>query len=200
MVRPLSFQRSSTASSLCWCLDKIWQHVLRYGSPYIELADTSYIIGGGYVGVIEYKGKGYFSGKSHSFKATLSPQPGMGGSGAGDIVVEGQWHQTSKFVQGGSGPFHDVTTPKEEVTPVGAAEGGEMGEMETRKLWELVAKGIREGDFETASREKSRIEVRFQVFFITLRNLSCPAERPKTETERRNRERHKVAYEALHCH
>ena len=35
----------------------------------------------------------------------------------------------------------------------------EQDEWESRKLWCLVAKGIREGDFETASREKSKIEV-----------------------------------------
>ena len=33
-------------------------------------------------------------------------------------------------------------------------------EFESRKLWGLVSNGIREGDYETASREKSRIEVR----------------------------------------
>ncbi|KAJ7199567.1 hypothetical protein C8J57DRAFT_1544979 [Mycena rebaudengoi] len=125
-------------------IDGLW-----YGSPYIELTDQTYI----------YKGKGYFSGKSHSFKATMTPQPGMGGAGTKEIVIEGLWHQTSKFVTGGSGPFHDVTPPKEEVHAVGGEDAtGKMGEMETRKLWELVAKGIREGDFETASREKTRIE------------------------------------------
>lgn len=36
----------------------------------------------------------------------------------------------------------------------------EQGEWESRKLWGAVAKGIREGDFESASREKSSIEVR----------------------------------------
>lgn len=34
-----------------------------------------------------------------------------------------------------------------------------MEEFESRKLWGLVSRGIREGDYETASREKSRIEV-----------------------------------------
>ncbi|KAJ7279049.1 hypothetical protein C8J57DRAFT_1175901 [Mycena rebaudengoi] len=135
-------------------IDGLW-----YGSPYIELTDQTYIVGGGYVTLVEYKGKGYFSGKSHSFKATMTPQPGMGGAGTKEIVIEGLWHQTSKFVTGGSGPFHDVTPPKEEVHAVGGEDAtGKMGEMETRKLWELVAKGIREGDFETASREKTRIE------------------------------------------
>jgi len=133
-------------------IDGLW-----YGAPYIELSEQSYIVGGGFVGVIEYKGKGYFSGKSHSFKATLTPQPGMGGA-TKEIIIEGTWHQNSKFHAGGHGTFHDVSAPKEEVTAVGGEATGEMGPMETRKLWELVAKGIREGDFELASREKSRIE------------------------------------------
>jgi len=46
---------------------------LVWGS-YIELAETSYIQGSsGWLNTIEYKGKGYFSGKSYSFKATLKP-------------------------------------------------------------------------------------------------------------------------------
>jgi len=51
--------------------------------------------------------------------------------------------------------FTDVTRPKEEVT-VRPVE--EQGEWESRALWHKVAKGIRESDFETAAREKSRIE------------------------------------------
>jgi hypothetical protein len=135
-------------------IDGLW-----YGSPYIELAETSYIIGGGHVSLIEYKGKGYFSGKSHSFKATVTPMPGMGGQGKRETVIEGTWHEKSQFVKGGSGDFHDVHAVKEEVSPIGGGKDGEVGDFETRKLWALVAKGIREGDFETASKEKSRIEV-----------------------------------------
>jgi len=131
-------------------IDGLW-----YGSPYIELSESSHIVGGGYVGVIEYKGKGYFTGKSHSFKATLTPQHD---AYEPEIVVEGLWHQSSKIVSGGHGAFHDVSAPKEEVTADGGEATGQMGGMETRKLWELVSRGIREGDFELASREKSRIE------------------------------------------
>ncbi|KAJ7584780.1 hypothetical protein C8J56DRAFT_1053162 [Mycena floridula] len=135
-------------------IDGVW-----YGSPYTELSETSQIVSKDYVANIEYKGKGYFSGKSHSFKATLTPSPGMGGSNR-EHVVEGLWHISSQFI---SGPhkgkdFHDVSAPKEEVTPIGAGPNGEMTEFETRKLWKLVANGIREGDFEVASREKSKIE------------------------------------------
>lgn len=135
-------------------IDGLW-----YGSPYIELAETSHIVGGGYTCAIEYKGKGYFSGKSHTFKATLTPLPGMGGAGPREIVVEGTWHETSKFVKGGGGTFYEVREHKEETIPL--PWDAELGEYETRRLWFLVAKGIREGDFELASREKSRIEVRW---------------------------------------
>jgi len=71
--------------------------------------------------------------------------------------VEGTWHENSKYVKGGSGFFHEVHEQKEEAVPL--EWSSELGEYETRRLWFLVAKGIREGDFEIASREKSRIEV-----------------------------------------
>lgn len=59
---------------------------------------------------IEYKGKGYFSGKTHSFKATVTGQNGHQAH-----VIEGQWHTTSKSTKS-SANFTDVTGPKEEVT------------------------------------------------------------------------------------
>jgi len=127
-------------------IDGLW-----YGSPYIELSETSYIqASSGWLSTIEYKGKGYFSGKSHTFKAVVSPP----GSNAAAHTFEGLWHQTSKNVHTGE-VFTDVTSPKEEVT---VAPVEQMDEWESRRLWRYVAKGIREGDFETASREKSKIE------------------------------------------
>ncbi|KIN96639.1 hypothetical protein M404DRAFT_162675 [Pisolithus tinctorius Marx 270] len=128
-------------------IDGLW-----YGSPYIELTDTSYIqSSSGWLSQIEYKGKGYFSGKSHSFKATVTPPPHLYRQ---PHVIEGTWHTTSRDTRIGA-VFHDVTTPKEEVT---VAPITEQGEWESRRLWSVVAKGIREGDFETAAKDKSRIE------------------------------------------
>jgi oxysterol-binding protein-related protein 9/10/11 len=100
------------------------------------------------------------------------------GTGTGEHVVEGTWHVNSKFTKGGNnevvghgGLFHDVeTVPKEEVTVVGGDGNGEMSEFESRLLWKLVAKGIKEGDFETASKEKTRIEVSISLFSYS---LSC---------------------------
>ena len=54
-------------------------------SPYIKLAETSYINGGGLGSLIEYKGKSYFFGNSHTFKTTVTPMPGMGSQGRGRL-------------------------------------------------------------------------------------------------------------------
>ncbi|KAG2123434.1 hypothetical protein DEU56DRAFT_51531 [Suillus clintonianus] len=128
-------------------IDGLW-----YGSPYIELAETSYIqSSAGWLSTIEYKGKGYFSGKSHTFKATLTPPAHIHTS---PHVIEGTWHTTSKDSHSGAA-FHDVTSPKEEIT---VAPVEDQSEFESRKLWHGVAKGIREGDFETAATFKGKIE------------------------------------------
>ena len=79
------------------------------------------------------------------------------GSNNAKRTFEGLWHVSSKDVKSGA-PFTDVQGPKEEIT-VSPVE--EMDEWESRRLWQYVAKGIREGDFEMAAREKSKIEVSF---------------------------------------
>jgi len=127
---------------------------LWYGSPYIELAETSYIqSSSGWLSTIKYQGKGYFSGKSHTFKADLTPPIGAG-SAFKSSSFEGQWNTTSKDTRT-SAVFTNVNGPKEEVT-VRPVE--DQGEWESRALWCKVAKGIRESDFDTAAREKGRIE------------------------------------------
>ncbi|CAG7851201.1 Protein KES1 [Serendipita indica DSM 11827] len=134
-------------------IDGIW-----YGAPYIELTDNGYIQAStGYLSTIEYKGKGYFSGKAHSIKASFAVNPT-----SPIVVVEGQWDTVTKVtsVKGSKHAktgetFTDVTTPKEEVT---VAPIESQNEWETRKLWQNVANGIRSGDFEAASKDKTRIE------------------------------------------
>lgn len=126
-------------------IEGIW-----FGSPYIELTESSCIqSSSGWNSTISYSGRGYFSGKTHSFKALVTPAH----STTTKHTIEGQWHTTSKDSKGFI--FHDVTGPKEEIT---VAPVEEQGEWESRRLWKLVAKGIREGDYDLASTEKSRIE------------------------------------------
>lgn len=70
-------------------------------------------------------------------------------------TYEGQWTGVSN-VGSAKGPvFYDASAPKQEVTvkPIDA-----QGEWESRRLWQQVANGIRTGDYETAGREKTRIE------------------------------------------
>ena len=130
-------------------IDALW-----YGSSYIELSDTSCIqSSSGWLSTIKYQGKGYFSGKSHSFKADLMPPIGSDSSFQASSF-EGQWNATSKDLRTGV-VLTEVTGPKEEVT-VRPVE--EQGEWESRALWLKVAKGFRESKFETAAR-RGHIEV-----------------------------------------
>ncbi|OCF33954.1 oxysterol binding protein [Kwoniella heveanensis BCC8398] len=121
-----------------------------WGSPYIELTDTNAIQSStGYTAQIDYKGKGYFTGKTHSFKAAIT---------AGNKTVqtyEGQW--TGKSFIGGSKShlFLDTTGPKEEVSVKNVEQ---QTEWESRKLWVNVAKGIRTGNYDEAGKDKTRIE------------------------------------------
>ena len=62
-----------------------------------------------------------------------------------------------------------------------------MGEFETRKLWKDVADGIREGDFEKASREKGRIEVRLLMTLPGRHNVLTRSRMNKDNEERTSR-------------
>lgn len=131
-------------------LPKLRIEGLVWGSPYVELTDTNAIQGStGYTAVIDYKGKGYFTGKSHSFKATIT-------HGSHTVqTYEGQW--TGISTAGGSkgAVFLNTSTPKEEVVVKPLSQ---QGEWESRRLWEKVAKGIRSSNYDEAAKEKTRIE------------------------------------------
>ena len=103
---------------------------------------------------MEYSGRGYFSGKAHTFKATVT-RPGLLPSTQILHTIEGQWDSTSRDKRTGA-EFSNVLGPKEEVIVAPIEEQEDA--FESRKLWEKVAKGIRSGDYEMASREKSKIE------------------------------------------
>ncbi|CAO1637830.1 unnamed protein product [Parajaminaea phylloscopi] len=131
---------------------------LWYGAPYLELSGTSHIISStGYLATINYAGKGYFSGKPHSYKATVSSvsQPN-----SAFYSVEGEWAGKSSFK--GKAPdgssnsvFWDANSDRREVQ---VAPLEEQGPMESRNVWKTVSEGIRKQDYDTASRDKSRIE------------------------------------------
>lgn len=92
---------------------------------------------------------GWVSGKAHQYKAVLSHNGKTVKTFDGDWTGHGYLHKTKEV-------FTDATVPKIEVS-VKPVE--QQGEWESRRLWNKVATGIRTGDYDAASREKSRIEV-----------------------------------------
>jgi hypothetical protein len=75
-------------------------------------------------------------------------------------TIEGDWAGVSKykgksFSGGNNHLFWDASTVREEVQ-VAALEL--QAEMESRKVWKVVSEGIRTGDYDTASKDKARVE------------------------------------------
>ncbi|KAG1744401.1 hypothetical protein EDB19DRAFT_1961585 [Suillus lakei] len=104
-------------------IDRLW-----CGSPYIELVETSdNQSSAGWLSAIEYKRKVYFSGRSHTLNAMLTPPTHVH---TAPRVVEGISPTTSRDSYSGVA-FRDVTLPKDEIT---VAPVEEHGEWENRKL------------------------------------------------------------------
>lgn len=126
-----------------------------YGAPYIELDKHTYIhCSNGYTSKIDYAGKGYFSGKKNSFKATLSKGSRVLHTVSGvwsekSVIGEGEKPKTTvSFLDAKETPFTNI-----EVAPI-----EQQGEWESRKLWNKVANAIRAGDMNLTTAEKSKIE------------------------------------------
>ncbi|OZJ01893.1 hypothetical protein BZG36_05038 [Bifiguratus adelaidae] len=139
---------------------------LWYGAPYVELLGNSIIqSSSGYHAYIEYTGRGWVSGEKHHFKATIQNNADYDASighkhARGDTwVVEGQWVGVSNLTKPGSKTaehFYDAAyaPPAERIVP----PLEEQEPLESRKLWHPVASALRAYDYETASREKAKIE------------------------------------------
>ena len=133
-------------------IDGLW-----FGSPYIELTDSSYIYSStGMHAKIHYSGRGYFSGKAHSFQATVSAPS----SSKPILQAQGIWSGKSTVTEGTVLPvgsvFWDADAQKRDEVHVKPLD--QMGEYESRRLWQHVSHGIRTGNYDLASKDKSRIE------------------------------------------
>ncbi len=126
-----------------------WRYRIRFGCEYRFTLSNTHNTAHPRLYQVEYKGKGYFSGKAHSYKAVLSHH------GKTLKSYDGTWTGVGK-VSKSDEIFTDATVPKHEVTvkPV-----DQQGEWESRKLWQKTAAGIRSGDYDAASKDKTRIEV-----------------------------------------
>jgi len=137
-------------------LPKLRIEGLWYGAPYVELCEQSFIQSStGWHASIEYKGKGYFTGKSHTFKAIMADS--FESISKPRHIIEGQWTGSSSYTVGNKGVFCDASasgiTREIVIKPI-----EEQGEYESRRIWKAVADGIRKGDFENATAAKTKLE------------------------------------------
>ncbi|KAF9365440.1 glycerol ethanol, ferric requiring protein [Mortierella sp. NVP85] len=129
------------------------------GRPTVELSGSTYIVSSaGHLATIEYSTKGYFSGERNSYKATLRPWD----SDTPYYTAQGVWSAASNFAQGasvkkGEGKLFFDAKEDRPVSPELKPQA-DMDPLESHKLWAVVTKAINEKDYNTASKEKSRIE------------------------------------------
>jgi oxysterol-binding protein-related protein 9/10/11 len=126
----------------------------------VELNDKTYITSSsGYTSKIDYSGKGWLSGKKNSFTATLYP---TGKEKEVLYTVSGQWTKTFDITEGShkkSGLIDTYDAEATPTTPLSVAPVEEQDELESRRAWAKVARGIQEGDMDVVGNEKGKIEV-----------------------------------------
>lgn len=133
-------------------------------SPFVELEGTSYIqSSSGYISVIEYSGRGYFTGKKNTFKARVYRDKLSSSKKENALfTISGQWSDKSYVAKGPTTPtskdelFYDANAKNPEHLVVKPIE--EQHELESRRAWSKVADAIKEGDYDTIHKEKSLIE------------------------------------------
>ncbi|ODV86789.1 hypothetical protein CANARDRAFT_195443 [[Candida] arabinofermentans NRRL YB-2248] len=134
------------------------------GAPFVELEQKSYIQSStGYFTVIEYSGRGYFSGKKNTFKARIYKDVEESSDKTKALyTIAGQWSGISNYVKGATAPtpkddiFFDAVNVKSQPLKVKPIE--EQHALESRKAWSKVADAIKVGDYNLINEEKSLIE------------------------------------------
>ncbi|QLQ81451.1 hypothetical protein HG537_0F02120 [Torulaspora globosa] len=136
-------------------------------APFVELEGKSYIqASSGLLCVVEYSGRGYFSGKKNSFKARIyRDSKDSKDKDKAVYTISGQWSGTSKITKHTGGTkgkdqtstvFYDATrTPAEHLK---VKELKDQHPLESRKAWKDVADAIRLGDFDLIGRTKTELE------------------------------------------
>ncbi|CAO3639265.1 unnamed protein product [Mucor hiemalis] len=128
-----------------------------YAAPYVELIGTTFIqASSGYYATVEYSSRGWISGEKNHFKCLIRKN-----SDPKDYLykIEGQWTGKStltNFQTKESKPFLDVNSLKPARAKLKPLK--DMGEMESRRIWEKVSEAIRDNDTALAGKEKTIIE------------------------------------------
>ncbi|CUM66483.1 uncharacterized protein PRCAT00004149001 [Priceomyces carsonii] len=133
-------------------------------SPFVELEGTSYIqSSSGYIAVVDFSGRGYFSGKKNSFKARIYKSKLDSAHKENAIAsISGQWSKSSYIAPGSKSPsskedelFYDASAQHCElqVKPI-----EKQHPIESRRAWQKVAEAIKKVDYNLIAQEKSLIE------------------------------------------
>ncbi|GME87420.1 hypothetical protein B5S28_g2028 [[Candida] boidinii] len=133
-------------------------------SPFVELEQKSIIqSSSGYIAIIEYSGRGYFSGKKNTFKARIYEDKDSSSHKSKALyTIMGQWSGNSYILPGYSQPsskdelFFDSMNAIPQHLSVKPIEN--QHPLETRKAWLSVSEAIKKGDYDLIHQEKSKLE------------------------------------------
>lgn len=135
-------------------------------SPFVELEGKSFIqCSNDLFAVVEFSGRGYFSGKKNSFKAKIYHNANDWSSKANEPIytISGQWSGQSNIVKNlANGKktdpvlFYDADKSVAEHLVVKPIE--EQHPLESRKAWLPTAEAIKANDFEGIAKAKTELE------------------------------------------
>lgn len=119
--------------------------------------DNSYITSStGFTAKIYYSGKGWVSGKRNSFTAILHQ---TGNEKEILYSVSGQWSKAFEIREGIKGDIVETYDAEASpITPLSVAPIEQQSPLESRRAWQKVAQGIREGNMTIVAEEKRKIE------------------------------------------
>lgn len=131
---------------------------LIYGTPFVELEKTTKISStSGYVGKVDFSGKGWLSGKKNTFTASLFKA--SEGEKKPLYTIDGQWSNTFTIKDARTKSTVDTWVVSDNTTtPLTLAPLEEQDLYESRRAWKEVAANIQNGDMDAVSAHKSRIE------------------------------------------
>ncbi|KAK5131088.1 hypothetical protein LTR08_001306 [Meristemomyces frigidus] len=129
------------------------------GSPYVELNQSTYIVGSnGFTSRIDYSGKGWVSGTKNSLKAVMYPH---GKEKSKDSIIyyaDGSWTGDFTIKDAKKHVVEQYNAKKEPKTALKVAPLQEQDPLESRRAWQKVAEAIQKGDMNTTAHEKTIIE------------------------------------------
>ena len=131
---------------------------LFFGAPYAELTEKSYIVSSsGWIAEHEYSGRGWVSGVKNTIKTRIF-EPGHDKHEKSKYLIEGQWNVPESLQIRVRGEEGRELFAKKERQPVHITVDEKDYPYESRRTWSGVAKALKEGDYELASKLKSELE------------------------------------------